>query len=895
MLIKRTYLLSIIPALLLVFFCHGQNIVVQSGVIISIENEIVPSATVIAKGINTNDFKFASADLDGKYQLQLTPSIDYAVTVRSIGYITISDTVNLLQDRRKNYILEKSTESLDSILVKARAPILQRGDTTAYRVEYFLTGNERKARDILEKIPGVEVDGRGNVKVNGEDVTTLMVDGKVFFSGDEKLGVNNIPSDVIDEIEIIQNYDPIPFMKNLRDSEQIALNIKLKEDKRNFFFGEIGVGGGYENIYSSHANLFYYSKKLGLNFISGVSNDGQRVFTLQDYIDFEGGQSLLLNDAKAYFALQNSSFGRYLNREDFTQNRNIVGAFNAVSEVNPRSTFTAYSVWLDDQSQFKSVANRFYPQQQLDEVLIDNSEVDALLGLTKLKWQYRKTIKNYWDFTGLLRTAFSNSNDGILSQISNREDRFTNSNSDLSDYSIDFNATHNAQWSDKSFIKWESEARAGKNDDATLYNFNQPVFSSLLDFSGDPNDLLLGQNRDSENFKIGSTFEYFWNYGRRSLVNARVNIDHILEDYNTLDQELLRNGTQVSFQDNGFNNDLEYKLTTYGAGLDHTYKNEVHNLTFGFMFNRYDYTSQNFDQQSQRTTATKLLPAIDYEVSLLGGKKISLTYQTSVSLPNSTVLADRFRLTGYNSIFRGNPDLDEQYNHNTRLFYNAGGRSKGYLFTGSASFNTSNGSIRASRDFEDIDQITTYLFLREPNSTIGLNASYLHLEPNWRFGLNPNYRISSNSDLINGEIVDLDVISFGYRLSAISSYKNFINLNVSFQQQFNNFNGLNDNEFTNTSLDINLSHDIGDEWILESKFSQTYFQNNTTGAKRQFGLLDISGEYQPSGSPWIFKTNLRNILNVDSRSNSSVSDFIISQTDTFILPFRASIGVSYTL
>ncbi|PRP67338.1 TonB-dependent receptor [Nonlabens agnitus] len=867
----------------------------QSGVIISIENEIVPSATVIAKGINTNDFKFASADLDGKYQLQLTPSIDYVVTVRSIGYITISDTVNLLQDRRKNYILEKSTESLDSILVKARAPILQRGDTTAYRVEYFLTGNERKARDILEKIPGVEVDGRGNVKVNGEDVTTLMVDGKVFFSGDEKLGVNNIPSDVIDEIEIVQNYDPIPFMKNLRDSEQIALNIKLKEDKRNFFFGEIGVGGGYENIYRSHANLFYYSKKLGLNFISGVSNDGQRVFTLQDYIDFEGGQSLLLNDAKAYFALQNSSFGRYLNREDFTQNRNIVGAFNAVSEVNPRSTFTAYSVWLDDQSQFKSVANRFYPQQQLDEVLIDNSEVDALLGLTKLKWQYRKTIKNYWDFTGLLRTAFSNSNDGILSQISNREDRFTNSNSDLSDYSIDLKATHNAQWSDKSFIKWESEVKAGKNDDATLYNFNQPVFSSLLDFSGDPNDLLLDQNRNSENFKIGSSFDYFWNYGRRSQINARVNIDHTLEDYNTLDQELLSDGTQVSFQNSGFNNDLEYKLTAYGAGLNHTFKNEMHNLTFGFMLNRYDYSSQNLDQPLQQTTATKLLPAIDYEVSLLGGKKISFNYETSVSLPNSTALANRFRLTGYNRIFRGNPELDERYNHNTRLFYSAGGRNKGYLFTGSASINASNGSIQASRDFDSIDQITTYIFLREPNSAVSLNVSYLHLEPNWRFGLNPNFRISSSSDLINDDIVSLDVLNYGYKLSAVSSYKKFVNLNASFRQQFNSYDGFNTNRFLNTSFDINLSHDIGDNWIVESDFSQTYFKNLTTGVSRQFGLMDISGQYKPPSSSWIFNLNLKNVFNVDSRSNSSVSDFIISQTDTFILPFRASFEVSYTL
>jgi hypothetical protein len=149
--------------------------------------------------------------------------------------------------------------------------------------------------------------------------------------------------------------------------------------------------------------------------------------------------------------------------------------------------------------------------------------------------------------------------------------------------------------------------------------------------------------------------------------------------------------------------------------------------------------------------------------------------------------------------------------------------------------------------------------------------------------------------LINDEVVDLDVFSYGYRLSAISSYKNRINLNASFRQQFNTYDGFNNNRFINTSFDINLSHDIGDNWIIESDFSQAYFKNITTGSNRQFGLLDISGEYKPTKSSWIFNLNFRNIFDVDSRSDSSVSDFIISQTDTFILPFRTSIGVSYTL
>ena len=146
-------ILSIIPALLLVFFCNAQQPVKQTGVVTSAGKVAVSGATIIAKGVNSADFKFASADLDGNYTLQLAAQTKYEISVRSIGYVTVIDTVTLLKDRIQNYLLEKSSESLDSILIKARAPMVQMGDTTAYRVEYFLTGNERKARDALKNNP----------------------------------------------------------------------------------------------------------------------------------------------------------------------------------------------------------------------------------------------------------------------------------------------------------------------------------------------------------------------------------------------------------------------------------------------------------------------------------------------------------------------------------------------------------------------------------------------------------------------------------------------------------------------------------------------------------------------------------------------------------------------
>ena len=73
------------------------------------------------------------------------------------------------------------------------------------------------------------MDRKGNVTVKGKKVTTVLVENKKFFTGDSKLAVNNIPADVIDEIQVIEDYHESDLLKGLETSEDIALNINLKK------------------------------------------------------------------------------------------------------------------------------------------------------------------------------------------------------------------------------------------------------------------------------------------------------------------------------------------------------------------------------------------------------------------------------------------------------------------------------------------------------------------------------------------------------------------------------------------------------------------------------------------------------------------------------------------
>lgn len=334
---------------LILFFFESLTICSQeatlSGTISDTLNTPLQNANILAiPGSQKEQIKFSITNAQGAYKLNLKKDLTYSLEVSYLEYSSFKDSIQLQEDSVKDIQLTPSNQTLEEIILTERTPLKVREDTITYRPEKFLTGEERKLRDVLKKLPGIEVDREGNVQVNGKDVTKLLVDGKEFFTGDEKLGVNNIPAAAVDEIVALINYNEVAFLKGLSDSEQLALNIKLKEGKKEFAFGEVEAGGGIEDRYTVHPTLFYYSPKTSVNAIGDFNNTGQKAFTTEDYLNFEGGFSRLSEDPSAYFRLFNDEFSQFLSQRHFVFNRNNFGAVSLNQKINNRLNLSAYSI-----------------------------------------------------------------------------------------------------------------------------------------------------------------------------------------------------------------------------------------------------------------------------------------------------------------------------------------------------------------------------------------------------------------------------------------------------------------------------------------------------------------------------------------------------------------------
>ncbi len=149
---------------------------------------------------------YSLSKADGSFTIENVSFGSHIFYVTFQGYLEIEKRFSLNQD---NLVFNPGTlymtplpKDLGNVTVRT-SPIVIKGDTTEFNAAMFATKPNSTAEDVLKKLPGVEVDKEGVVTAQGQAVTRVMVDGKRFFGDDPKMVTRNIPTDMIDKIQLI--------------------------------------------------------------------------------------------------------------------------------------------------------------------------------------------------------------------------------------------------------------------------------------------------------------------------------------------------------------------------------------------------------------------------------------------------------------------------------------------------------------------------------------------------------------------------------------------------------------------------------------------------------------------------------------------------------------------
>lgn len=840
---------------------------------------------------------FGVTNQEGKFSLSLEIGKVYLLKVSFIGFLPMEALITARDnsDAPFSIILRNNSKQLGDVEVVTEMPVLIQGDTITYKADVFAKGNERKLGEVLEELPGFEVDENGQVKVEGKNVTKLLIDGKEAFGGDTKLMTKNLPANVVDKVQVLKNFNEVAPLGGVNQSEQIALNIMLKEDKKNIVFGDITAGGGPEDRYLGHANAFYYGPKTSLNLIGGGNNVGKLTFTMSDYFRFAGGFGGFSSRSGSSQSISSNSLGFPIaERNNARELKNELVAFNFNTSPSDSWRLTGFAIASKVNNTLGSISQRNYVLQTgaNQETLTTATNTRSNAGLFKFNAKYTPSPSLQIDYSVLARVSDSEN-------ISTQNSEFGGVNNVIGGL--------NAQepWSiqnqlnvfyapdDKNVISFEGSYEHKIQNPLYDLSTSERPFASLINLTdGSPFNIL--QFKDITTDRQEAVLNYYRILNKTNHINFKVGNVYT-------SQKLTSNLTQrtglgdLPLNDASLLNDVDYKFQDYYAGL--TYKTKLGNLTFTPSLNLHYYRIENTQQgTTEMFDKTLLLPSVSARYKFSGSQSLSFNYSANAEFTDIQNVAQGIIVRSYNSLFGGNPILKNSFYHNVALNY-----SNFNMF----SFFNLYGGLNYSKRFDAISNVIQFSGLERINSPINIDAANEVLSGNLTgskrfnsFSINGSGRISRS--VSNNLISDIanENISFQqtYKASVSTTFFKKMNIDIGLEKTFNNYEGANTtSKFENDKPFINMDVRFLKGFRLDIDYEYNNYQNKASGVKSDFEILDAELSYRMGKSAWEFKVEGMNLLNTTGVRRDSFSESLISTYEYFIQKRFWLLSVVYDL
>ncbi|WP_282030351.1 carboxypeptidase-like regulatory domain-containing protein [Winogradskyella eximia] len=877
-------------------FINAQQIKVSGKVSDTLQNPLSYSNILAIPKADDQDVKFAITENDGSYKLGLAKNQTYELTVSYLGYkpqtiiITTTD-----QNLSKNFILKENPDQLDEVNIKYTPPITVKKDTITYDVSKFVTGEERKLRDALKKLPGVEVDRAGNVMVNGKKVTKVLVENKTFFTGNSKLAVNNIPADAVEKIEVLDNYNEVAMLKGLQDSEDMAMNILLKEDKKKFVFGDIEAGAGIEERYLLHPNLFYYSPKTNVNFIGDLNNQGIKSFSFRDYLEFEGGFGKLLDDAGNYFSLFNSDFAQYLNNQDFTDNTNLFGALNIRQSVSKHTDISGYLITSNSKTQ--TASNTLNSYQNIADPFTEDRTVANNLNnfftIGKVTIDYDPSYKEDFAYNAFVKVT-NNDSHGFVNTLSPNQSNHITTLTDVTSLNLKQNISYSRKLSKAHTATLEATYNFQNDKPITEWLTNRQILQGLIPLEDSAIYNIL-QTKNSKSHNFNAVIKDYWTLNNFNHLYTSVGINTSFNDFFNEDVQLLNDGPINNFSSAGFGNDFGYHFIDTYLGLEYKFQVGIATFKPAVFYHGYLWRTQQFDN-AKTFSKNLFLPQFTTKVEFNNSEKLNFRYKLNARFPSINQLANNFVLSNFNSVYRGNSQLENQLYHSATLSYYKFSLFRNLNLNLNTSFNKRIESIKTVSELNGIESFNTTTMFDEPEHNWTISGRISKKIKKIRYNLSSRFSYNDNFQILNNE-TNLNISkSISSTIGIETFFKNYPNVEINYTKDYSNYKALNNtSQFENDKLELILEYDFLRDFIFKADYTFDNYNNKSQNINNTFDTANTSLFYQIEDSPWGFEVNATNIFDVKFKQQNSFNAFVISDSRTYVLPRIVMFKVSYKL
>ncbi|WP_247656620.1 TonB-dependent receptor [Maribacter sp. MMG018] len=807
-----------------------------------------------------------------------------------LGYTKETVVINITNNTDQitnNAILYQKPLELDEVIVQGNnKPFSERKDTLRFKTKYYLNGTENNIADLLQKIPGLQIDNEGTIKVGNQEIEKLMVDGDDLFERGYKILSKNMPAYPIEEVEILKNYSNNRLLKGVEESDKVALNLKLIEKSKRIWFGNIETSLGNDNFYQVKGNLMNFGKKNKYYFLTNLNNISYdatgdienlvRPFRINEPASIGDNQNV------------NSILNLLPNQLNFKRSRtnfnkaelvSLNAIFNPTEKLKIKTLgffnwdetdFYRNSMEVVDVNGTSFTNNEDYELRNKKRMAF--GKLDVIYNISKTKMLEATTKYNNGDFNDGSNLVF-NGNSTIenlqhQNTLFDQKISYTNKFKDkkvflLTGRFIDEQTPQNYRLNQFFYQDLFPDSENANN--VTQLSENQMQFAGI-------NAHLLDRKKNGDLLELQLGNEY-----RRDELSTTFSL---LEDETLLERP---NGYQneTNYQVNDLYFKSKYRLKIKDLGL-------TGKLGFHQLFNQL-----KDNQISSNQNPFFINPSIGLDWEINEKNKIITSYSYNTTNAKIQDVYSDFVLTGFRSFSKGTGGFNQLDASSLFFNYQLGNWSDRFfantfiVYSKNHDFFSTNTLI--AQNYAQAEKI-----LIEDREFVNINSKldYYFKFISSNLKLDVGYAQSEFKNIVNSS--DFRIVTsknYNYGLEMRSGFKGIFNYHIGTKWTTTEIETTINNSFTDNISFLDLSFVFNKKFDVQVQSERYYFGN--LQADNTYYFLDFDAKYKLIENKLTLGLTGKNLFNTERFRNFSVSDIGTSTTEYRLLPRFVLVKMEY--
>lgn len=894
--------------LLLFVFCNlffnAQKLSID-GKVLNFEKKPIENSTVyLLKQKDSSIINYTATNSEGKFSLKTDVISESSVLKidadKMISFSKNFENINQIVSLGEIELDKNSVQNIEEVKISA-SPVKIKKDTIEFNASAIKVRPDSKIEELLKQIPGVEISNEGKITVNGKEVDQIMINGKPFFDKDGKIALQNLPADIIKNIQFTTTKTKEEELSGKTSkSNNATINFNIDEKKNKGLLSRFTLGYGSDERYEGSLLLSYFKKDTKISLLASSNNINSQGFSNDEIFDSMGrgrnswamqGYSVVSDGGNTYYTQggnntkgiqKSTTIGiNYSDKLDKNADLETFSLMHLNNNLETRSKVSRTTLLPDFTLKTNSEANGNNETQQYN---FDTSVRIKLDSLTNIYFSPSFSKSKSFNFNNLKSSTLKN--DLLL----NESDSYTSTDSESNTF------TPNIYFSKK--FKKKGRVFSANMNTTISESKKDNINKSETNFyqTTDPNDI---RNQLTKGKTQNNRYRFSTTYSEPISDSANISLDLTYEsklsrnlrnvndfDLNTglYSDENIALSNNMSQKINQISPELSFSLNKKKIDFWASVGMNISDMNVNSFFNGQEYSLQN----------NFVLPEynMNFQYKLSDNKRLSIYNYSSFSIPTAEQLSPFTDNINPLISYQGNPNLKNTWQNGAYVYFNNFNMLKNINYYMSLSFNYSNNNVTNYSYYDDSGkQFVTYTNV-SGNKSVNLGGGFsktfkwkenkLTLNP--RFNMNYNF----NRGFINSQQYSSETYNLSPSFNMTYEIKDKITVKPTYSigYNFSNYNNYSIGQVktSNQALKLELTNYIfKTKLVFGNDFEYNTTSNIAPGFKRDFYFWNTSLGYAFFNKQLTAKVKVYDVLNQNQSVKRLISSTYFEDREDLIL------------